>query len=82
MEIGKPSLKFLSIQHAASRFEYVYRRRWSYCRVIRKCNASSGPFHQHGLTFIAAWISNYIHYNGWDGITYPFLNFNGATVEV
>ena len=29
-----------------------------------------------------AWISNYIHYNVWDEITYPFINFNGATVEV
>ena len=29
-----------------------------------------------------AWISNYTHYNVWDEITYPFLNFNGATVEV
>ena len=29
-----------------------------------------------------AWKSNYIHYNVWDEITYPFLNFNGATVEV
>ena len=28
------------------------------------------------------WISNYIHYKVWDEITYPFLNFNGATVEV
>ena len=28
------------------------------------------------------WISNYIHYNVWDEIIYPFLNFNGATVEV
>ena len=27
-------------------------------------------------------ISNYIHYKMWDEITYPFLNFNGATVEV
>ena len=35
-----------------------------------------------GLTLIAAWISNYTHYNVWDEITYPFLNFNGATVEV
>ena len=25
---------------------------------------------------------NYIHYKVWDEITYPFLNFNGATVEV
>ena len=33
-------------------------------------------------TLIPAWISNYIHYKVWDEITYPFLNFNGATVEV
>ena len=43
---------------------------------------SSGPFYQHGLTLIPASRSNYIHYNVWDEITYPFLNFNGATVEV
>ena len=41
-----------------------------------------GPFYEHGLTLIPAWISNYIHYKVWDEITYPFLNFNGATVEV
>ena len=29
-----------------------------------------------------AWINNYIHYKVWDGITYPFLNFNGCTIEV
>ena len=27
-------------------------------------------------------ISNYIHYKQWDEITYPFLNFNGVTVDV
>ena len=42
----------------------------------------SGPFYQHGLTLIPAWISNYIHYKVWDELTYPFLNFNGCTVEV
>ena len=31
---------------------------------------------------IPPWISNYTHYNVWDEITYPFLSFNGATVEV
>ena len=25
---------------------------------------------------------NYIYYEVWDEITYPFLNFNGATIEV
>ena len=29
-----------------------------------------------------AWIGNYTHYKVWDEITHPFLNFNGATVEV
>ena len=33
-------------------------------------------------TLISAWISNYIRYNVWDEITYPFLNSNGCTVEV
>ena len=42
---------------------------------------SCGHFYKHGLTLILAWISNCIHYNVWDEITYPFLNFNGATVE-
>ena len=35
-----------------------------------------------GLTLIPEWISNYIYYNVWDEITYPFLDFNCATVEV
>ena len=43
---------------------------------------SYGPFYKHGLTLIPAWISNHIHQNMWDEITYAFLNFNGATVEV
>ena len=43
---------------------------------------SRAPFYYHGLTLIPAWINNYIHYKVWDEITYPFLNFNGCTVEV
>ena len=39
-----------------------------------------GSFYWYGSTLIPAWISNYIHYKAWDEITYPFLNFNGATV--
>ena len=31
--------------------------------------------------FILAWISNYIHYIEYDKITYPFPNYNGATVK-
>ena len=42
----------------------------------------SSPFYQHGLTLVPAWISYHMHSKVWDGITYPFLNFNGCTVEV
>ena len=36
----------------------------------------------NGLTLFPAAISNHIHYKVWDEITYPYLNFNGYTVEV
>ena len=43
-----------------------------------------GPFYQHGLTLILAWIGNDIQYTRivWNKITYSFPNFSGATVEV
>ena len=40
------------------------------------------PFYYYRLTLIPASISNYSHDQLWDKITYPFPNFNGATVEV
>ena len=42
----------------------------------------SDPFYCHGLTLIPACISNYVYHEVCDEITYPFLNFNGCTVEV
>ena len=36
----------------------------------------------YGLTLFPPRISNYIHYKALDEIIYPFLNFNGCTVEV
>ena len=39
-------------------------------------------FHQHGLTLIPAWISNHMVSEVRGEIAYPFLNFNGAIVEV
>ena len=37
----------------------------------------------HLEPLLLTWInSNYTHYTVWDEITYPFPNFNGATVEV
>ena len=41
-----------------------------------------GLFYEHRLTLIPAWISKHTPSKIWDGITYPFLNFNGGTVEV
>ena len=48
--------------------------------ILEKINW--GPLYQHGLILIPVWISNYIHYIVLDEITYPFLNFIGATLEV
>ena len=41
-----------------------------------------GPFYQHGLILIPAWICNHMPSEVWDEITYPFPNFDDATVEV
>ena len=41
-----------------------------------------GPFYLHRLTLIPAWISNHVPCTVWDEITYPFTNFNSATIEV
>ena len=40
-----------------------------------------GPLLLTGLTLIATWISNYIHYKVWDKATYPFPNFYGTTIK-
>ena len=39
-------------------------------------------FYWHGMTFMSACISNYIHYTLWYEIAYPFINFDSATDEV
>ena len=41
-----------------------------------------GPFYLHGLNLIPAWLSNHMTGKVWYEIIYPFLNFNGCTVEV
>ena len=40
------------------------------------------PFYQHGLNLIPIWVSNHTHSEVWNGIIYPFINFNSYTVEV
>ena len=63
---------------------YAWHISYFYTYILYNDNDihASGPFYYHGLTLIPPWISNYSHYNVWDEITYPFLNFNSATVEV
>ena len=41
-----------------------------------------GPLWLTWINFNTAWISNDIHFDVWDEITYPFPNFNDGTVEV
>ena len=41
-----------------------------------------GPFYWYGLTLIPTWISNYMPRKVCGEITYLFLSFNGATIEV
>ena len=31
-----------------------------------------GPFYKNWLAFVPVWVSNYNHYEVWDGIIYPF----------
>ena len=51
-------------------------------QICKNDLTSRGPFNLDGLTVNPAWISNHISSQVWDVITYPFLNFNGVTVEV
>ena len=60
---------------------------WYGCFVTWFCHqliAKPGTDSRTSVTcaIIPALISNYIHYNMRYEITYPFLNFNGITVEV
>ena len=50
--------------------------------MISLGQATWGLFHWHDLSLIQAWISNNIHYEVWDEITYPFLNFNSAAIDI
>ena len=50
--------------------------------VIEPFGTETNGRFKHGLTLIPAWIRNHTPSKVWDEITYPFLNFNGTTVEV
>ena len=57
-------------------------RNWFFLIINDLGVDSQGPFYKHGSTLIPAWISNHMLSILWDGIGYPFANFNGFTVEV
>ena len=44
--------------------------------------AIRGSFYLHGLTLFPALIAYHIPTKIWDGITYPFPNFNSCTIDV
>ena len=67
-----------SLGHSAVNSGIYENSHWK----LEKVNYIYGPFYQHGLTLISAWISNHMPGEMWDEITYPSLNFNGCTVEV
>ena len=77
----KPCAYFLGYTVYGVRTYFVMFTR---LRTIATLSAPTvcGPFYLRGLTLIPAWISNHMPSKVWDEITYPFLNFNGCTVEV
>ena len=53
------------------------------CAVTIGYINSIGPLLLTGFNFTPSMISNNIHhYEVWDEITYPFVNFNGSSVDV
>ena len=77
-----PASLWMSLTFLIRWFSYLARAQIFKHRLQLHTTHISGPFYEHGWTLIAPWINHYIHFNVWDAITYPFLNFNGATVEV
>ena len=52
------------------------------CLLILSPSLSVAIFTNMVLTLTPTWRSNHVPSKVWDEITYTFLNFNGATVEV
>ena len=56
-----------------------FRHNWIVTPIALHILRETGAhFYQQGFTWIAAWMSNYIHNKVWDEITYPFPNLNDA----
>ena len=68
--------------YALEQWAYLGNDHTRTCNVNRFRLKGLGPLLLIGLTLILAWINNHTPGKMWDEITYPFLNFNGCTVEV
>ena len=51
--------------------------------IIKPCHNVSirDQSYWHDLTYIPAWMNEYIHCRSWDEITHPFPNFNGCILN-
>ena len=66
---------------------YIGKSR-GWCKNVKGSNEKCSTSHElctryaHCRLLLWSWISNHMHTQVWDEITYPFPNFNGCTVEV
>ena len=76
----------ISLSYATSSLGVKYKRQ--HLQYMEKqgnshfCLDSNGHFYLYDLTLIPLWIINHMPSKVWDGITYPFLNFNGCIVDI
>ena len=60
----------------------VLRAEWRATPLVCGGVSNHGSWRKNMVnSYIPTWISNYIHYDACDEITYPFPSFNGATVS-
>ena len=50
--------------------------------ILHAKMVARSSFYNHGVIWIQAWISNYIHHKAWYEMNYPFSNLNVAIVKV
>ena len=84
-----PKIKWYAGIIFNSKYPYAFRAEvflWNIFLLIcisshsAPLKTSIGPFDQHGLDPVPAWMRNYICYKVWDEIACPFPNVNGAIV--
>ena len=77
--IGEKQLIFTWTENTLNSQSYGLHHAYS---VTWRDKRSWDPFYKHGLTLTTVWITNFIHHNVWDEITFPYPKSNGATIEV